>query len=290
MSGVAVSFEIFPPRNEAAWKTLRPAMARLAAYRPEYVSVTYGAGGSTKPATLETVAWLKRETRLDVAGHLTCVGATRYEVDATVAAYRALGVRRAVALRGDPADGMGAPYSPHPLGYQTTADLVAALTEFGDMDVAVSAYPEKHPASPDFAADLDVLAAKAEAGARRAITQFFFDNESFYRHRDRVAARGIDVELVPGILPIGSFAQVASFAQRCGTHIPARLQERFAGLENDPDTQRLVAAAVAAEQVDDLATNGVGAFHFYTLNRAELTVACCRMLGLVPDDSAGAAA
>lgn len=212
MSGLVVSFEIFPPRNEAAWKTLRPAMERLAVYGPEFVSVTYGAGGSTKPASLETVGWLKRETALDVAGHLTCVDATREEVDAVIAAYHTLGIRRIVALRGDRPGGTGEPYAPHPLGYQSTAELVAAARAFGGIEVSVSAYPEKHPNSPDFATDLDVLAAKVEAGASHAMTQFFFDNESFYRYRDRVAARGIDVHLVPGILPIGSFTQVASFA------------------------------------------------------------------------------
>lgn len=290
MTKLKVSFEIFPPKNEAAWKTLRPAMARLAGYQPEFVSVTYGAGGSTKSATRDALSWLRTEVSCGVAGHLTCVGATRAETDAVVRDYAQMGVRHIVALRGDSPDGIGADYLPHRDGYQSTAELVADIRAIGDMEVSVSAYPEKHPHSRDFNADLDVLAAKVDAGARRAITQFFFDNADFFRLRDRVAARGIDVDLVPGILPIGSFGQVTRFAAQCGASMPDRLKTRFAGLDADLDTHKLVAAAVAAEQVDDLAENGVSEFHFYTLNRAELSIACCRMLGLVPAKLTGAAA
>ncbi|MEZ5876490.1 MAG: methylenetetrahydrofolate reductase [NAD(P)H] [Tepidamorphaceae bacterium] len=290
MSGLTVSFEIFPPKTDAAWATLRPAMQRLAAYNPAFVSVTYGAGGSSRPATLETLQWLKRETDLPVGGHLTCVDVSRKDTDDVVRAYADLGINHIVALRGDPAEGPGADYKAHPEGYQSTADLIRGIRDIGDFEVSVSAYPEKHPHSPDFETDLDVLAAKVDAGATLAITQFFFENDTFYRYRDRVAARGIDVDIVPGILPIGSFRQVTNFAARCNSHIPARLFERFDGLDDDPELHRLVAAAVAAEQVDNLAANGVSEFHFYTLNRAELTIACCRMLGCHPANGEGQAA
>ena len=290
MSSLTVSFEIFPPKTDAAWETLRPAMLKLAAYNPAFVSVTYGAGGSSRPATLETLQWLKRETELPVGGHLTCVDVSRHDTDDVVRAYASLGINHIVALRGDPAEGPGADYVAHKEGYQSTADLVRGIRDIGDFEVSVSAYPEKHPHSPDFETDLDVLAAKVDAGATRAITQFFFENEAFYRYRDRVAARGINVDIVPGILPIGSFKQVTNFAARCQSHIPALLFERFDGLDSDPEMHRLVAAAVAAEQVDNLAENGVSEFHFYTLNRAELTIACCRMLGCLPANNAGQAA
>ncbi len=286
MSDLTVSFEIFPPRSPTAWDNLHKAVRRLEAYRPAFVSVTYGAGGTTRAPTLEAVSWLAGETRLPAAGHLTCVGAAREETDAVVRAYRQAGAQQVVALRGDPPEGAGAPYRPHPEGYQSTAELVAAIRAIHPFEVSVSAYPEKHPQSRDMDADLDVLAEKVEAGACRAITQFFFDNEDFFRYRDLVAARGIDVNLVPGILPIGSFQQLTRFAEKCGARIPESLHRCFAGLEDEPETHRLVAAAVAAEQIDDLASNGVREFHFYTLNRAELTIACCRILGLTPKPKA----
>lgn len=286
MSSLVVSFEIFPPRNAAAWDDLRPAIRELASYDPAFFSVTYGAGGSSRPETLETLRWLTGETGLRAGGHLTCVGAPKSEIREVVSAYKKMGVNHVVALRGDPPEGPDSPYEPHPRGYRSTAELVSDIREAGDFEVSVSAYPEKHPHSPDFSRDLDVLAAKAEAGAARAITQFFFDNQDFYRFRDMVAARGIDINIVPGVLPIGSFRQISRFAARCGARIPARLHERFEGLEPGSEMHRLVAAAVAAEQVDDLAANGVSEFHFYTLNQAALTAACCRMLGRLPQEAA----
>ncbi|MFN0264321.1 methylenetetrahydrofolate reductase [NAD(P)H] [Tepidamorphus sp. 3E244] len=282
MSASSISFEIFPPRDDKAWKTLRPAMKELADYNPAFVSVTYGAGGSSRPATLETLKWLTGESRLTAGGHLTCVGAPRSEIDAVVKAYRELDVHHVVALRGDMPGGPEEAYVPHPEGYGSTADLIRGIREIGEFDISVSAYPEKHPHSPDFETDLDVLAAKADAGANRAITQFFFDNDYFYRFRDRVAARGIDINLVPGVLPIGAFPQVSKFAARCQSTIPQRVADKFDGLDPKSEMHRLVAAAVAAEQVDDLSANGVEEFHFYTLNQAPLTIACCRMLGRLP--------
>jgi methylenetetrahydrofolate reductase (NADPH) len=255
---------------------------RLAPLQPRFVSVTYGAGGSTRERTHNIVSRIVSETPLTPAAHLTCVGAAREEVDEVVRAYWAAGVRHIVALRGDPPEGVGSRYVPHPDGYQSTAELVAGIRAIGDFDVSVSAYPEKHPESQDFDADLDVLAAKLDAGAARAITQFFFDNELFYRFRDRAAARGIGVELVPGIIPVGNFKQIVRFAGSCGASVPSWLAGRFEGLEDDPDTRQLVAASVVAEQVLDLQANGVSEFHFYTLNRAELVYAACHMLGIRP--------
>ncbi|ESR27352.1 methylenetetrahydrofolate reductase [NAD(P)H] [Lutibaculum baratangense] len=286
----SVSFEFFPPKNEAMERTLWRSIERLAPLQPKFVSVTYGAGGSTRERTHNVVARIVRETPLRPAAHLTCVGASCDEVDEVVRLYHEAGVRHIVALRGDPAEGVGACYAPHAQGYQTTADLVAGIKRVGDFEVSVSAYPEKHPESPDVDADLDVLEAKVDAGADRAITQFFFSNEHFYRYRDRVAARGIDVDLVPGILPISNFAQVKKFAGMCGASVPDFLGERFEGLDEDPETRQLVAAGVVAEQILDLAANGVKEFHFYTLNKAELSYAACHMLGLRPHFATDAAA
>jgi methylenetetrahydrofolate reductase (NADPH) len=277
---IAVSYEFFPPKTPEMERTLWHSIERLAPLDPRFVSVTYGAGGSTRERTHNIVSRIVRETPLTPAAHLTCVGAAREEVDEVVRAYWEAGVRHIVALRGDPPEGVGSRYVPHPQGYQSTAELVAGIRAIGDFDVSVSAYPEKHPESADIDADLDVLAAKLDAGAARAITQFFFDNSLFYRFRDRVAARDIEVELVPGILPVGSFKQVVSFAARCGASVPSWLADRFEGLEDDPETRQLVAASVVAEQVLDLRANGVNEFHFYTLNRAELVYAACHMLGI----------
>ena len=287
---IKVSFEFFPPKTEAMDERLWDTVVKLAQLNPDFVSVTYGAGGSTREPTARTLSRIIGETGMPAAAHLTCVDATRDEVDAVIADFIARGVRRFVALRGDPAAGAGTRYAPHPQGYANAAELCGALSRYGDIDISVSAYPEKHPESADFATDIDMLKRKVDNGAKRAITQFFFENDTFYRYRDRVAARGIDVDIVPGILPIGSFKQVTNFAARCQSHIPARLFERFDGLDSDPEMHRLVAAAVAAEQVDNLAENGVSEFHFYTLNRAELTIACCRMLGCLPANNAGQAA
>jgi methylenetetrahydrofolate reductase (NADPH) len=287
---LAVSFEFFPPKTAEMEASLWKAVERLAPLCPHFVSVTYGAGGSTRDRTHQIVARIARETDLRPAAHLTCVDASREEIEEVIYAYWDAGVRHIVALRGDPAEGVGARYRPHPHGFQTTAELVEGIRRIGNFEVSVSAYPEKHPESPDFDTDIDVLAAKVDAGATRAITQFFFDNAYFYRYRDRLAARGIDIPVVPGILPISNFAQAARFAERCGTHIPESFAARFEGLDQDPETRLLVAASVVAEQVLDLLDNGVSDFHFYTLNRAELVYAACHMLGLRPALTTSAAA
>ena len=279
---ISVSFEFFPPKTAEMEATLWQSIERLAPLDPRFVSVTYGAGGSTRERTHATVARILAETALDPAAHLTCVGATREEVDEVVRSYWDIGVRHIVALRGDPPEGIGAAYTPHPGGYESSADLVAGLKRIGDFEVSVSAYPEKHPESPTVDADIDMLKRKIDAGATRAITQCFFDNDLYERYLERVRARGIDIPIVPGILPVLSFEQVTRFATRCGASVPASLAKRFAGLEDDKETRRLVAAVVAAEQVLDLVERGVGDFHFYTLNRAELVYATCHLLGLRP--------
>ncbi|WP_395686957.1 methylenetetrahydrofolate reductase [NAD(P)H] [Aestuariivirga sp.] len=279
VSGLSVSFEFFPPKSpddDSFWRTIR----RLETVGPEFVSVTYGAGGTTRDRTLATVRRIASETRLKPAAHLTCVGASRAEVDATILEFAAAGVRHILALRGDPPAGVGAKFTPHPDGYRNAADLVRGIRELGDFEVSVSAYPERHPDSVSIEEDLAFMADKAEHGASRAISQFFFHNAFFLRLRDRIAARGINIELVPGILPITSFARVSEFAAKCGAHVPPALARRFEGLDDDPDTRNLVAAMVAAEQVDQLRREGVTHFHFYTLNRADLVYAICRVLGL----------
>ena len=280
--GIRVSFEFFPPKNEEAETSLWEAVTRLAPLDPLFVSVTYGAGGSTRERTHGTVARMVRETELRPAAHLTCVSATRAEVDEVIRSYAAAGVRHIVALRGDPLAGVGTRYQPHPGGYAHSADLVAGIKAIGDFEVSVSAYPEKHPESPSFDFDIDMLKAKVDAGANRAITQFFFDNEHYLRFVDRVRAAGIDVPIVPGIVPVQNFKQVRNFAERAGTEVPRRLAERFEGLDDDVATRKLVAAAVAAEQVFDLVDRGVSDFHFYTMNRADLVYAICHLLGLRP--------
>lgn len=284
------SFEFFPPKSAEMEAKLWETVQRLEPLGPHFVSVTYGAGGSTRERTLRTVGRIAAETALVPAAHLTCVDATREEVDQVIADFAALGVRRFVALRGDPVEGVGAAYRPHPDGYANAAELVAGIRRQGDFDVSVSAYPEKHPESPDFATDIDMLKRKVDAGATRAITQFFFENDLYERYVERARAAGIYIPIVPGILPIHNFRQVAGFSGRCGTHVPAWLAERFAGLENDPQTHALVASAVAAEQVIDLIERGVSDFHFYTMNRADLAFAICHLIGVRPSEQAGTAA
>ena len=280
---LSVSFEFFPPKDEAMEKILWGSIERLAPLEPSFVSVTYGAGGSTRERTHNTVKRILTETALTPAAHLTCVAATREEIDAVVRAYHAAGVRHIVALRGDPLGGAGDRYAPHPGGYQNAADLAAGIKRIAhDFEVSVSAYPERHPDSPTLEADLDMLKAKVDAGATRAITQFFFDNELYFRYLDRVRARGIDIPIVPGILPVQNFKAATNFATRAGASVPAWLAERFEGLDNDPATRKLIAAAVAAEQVIDLLDSGITAFHFYTMNRADLVYAICHLLGLRP--------
>ncbi|TDR89673.1 methylenetetrahydrofolate reductase [NAD(P)H] [Enterovirga rhinocerotis] len=278
---IRVSFEFFPPKSEEMEKTLWSSIERLAPLRPNFVSVTYGAGGSTRERTHRTLERILGETALRPAAHLTCVAATREEVDEVVRGYRDTGVRHIVALRGDPLAGIGAAYEAHPGGYAQTSDLVAGIKAISpDFEVSVSAYPEKHPEAPSLEADLDALQKKVDAGADRAITQFFFDNDLYLRYLDKVHARGIDVPIVPGILPVQNFKQAKSFAERAGASVPEWLGARFEGLENDPETRKLIAAAVAAEQVFDLVDRGVRDFHFYTMNRADLVYAICHLLGL----------
>jgi methylenetetrahydrofolate reductase (NADPH) len=283
---VRVSFEFFPPKTEEMERTLWEAITRLAPVAPSFVSVTYGAGGSTRERTHATVRRILNETALLPAAHLTCVAADRTEIDNVVRAYVDAGVRHIVALRGDPVGGAGARYAPHPGGYRNAADLVGGIKRIADLEVSVAAYPEKHPDSPSVEADIDMLAAKVDAGANRAITQFFFDNDLYFRYLDRVRARGITIPVVPGILPVQNFHQVRTFAERCGTSLPAWLAHRFAGLENDAATRRLIAAAVAAEQVVDLVDRGVTDFHFYTMNRADLVFAICHLLGVRAQEKA----
>ncbi|MEA2953028.1 MAG: methylenetetrahydrofolate reductase [Alphaproteobacteria bacterium] len=279
---IGVSFEFFPPKTEEMEKTLWEAVTRLAPLAPNFVSVTYGAGGSTRERTHATVKRILDETPLTPAAHLTCVAATRDEVDQVIRDYCAAGVRHIVALRGDPTSGVGARYAPHPGGYENGADLVGGIKRICDVEVSVSAYPEKHPDSPNVGSDIDMLKAKVDAGATRAITQFFFENDLYFRYLDRVRARGINVPIVPGILPVQNFKQTKNFAERTGASVPAWLAERFAGLDDDPATRKLIAAAVAAEQVLDLVDRGVTNFHFYTMNRADLVYAVCHLLGLRP--------
>jgi methylenetetrahydrofolate reductase (NADPH) len=281
-SNIRVSFEFFPPKTAEMEQSLWEAVGRLAPLEPNFVSVTYGAGGSTRERTHATVKRILAETLLTPAAHLTCVAATRAEIDTVIAGYAEAGVRHIVALRGDPPAGAGERYTPHPGGYRNAADLVAGIKHHGDLEVSVSAYPEKHPDSPSVEADIDMLKAKVDAGANRAITQFFFENSLYFRYLDRVRGRGIHIPIVPGILPVQNFKTTKNFAARCGASVPAWLAERFDGLDDDPATRKLIAAAVAAEQVLDLVGHGVTDFHFYTMNRADLVYAICHLLGLRP--------
>jgi methylenetetrahydrofolate reductase (NADH) len=287
---IDVSFEFFPPKTEKMEAALWTAIERLAPLQPEFVSVTYGAGGSTRERTHATVARIVRETDLKSAAHLTCVAATKEEVDAVARAYWDVGVRHIVALRGDPLGGPGTMYEPNPGGYINAADLVAGLKKIANFEISVAGYPEKHPESPSLAADMDNLKAKVDAGADRIITQFGFDNSYYLRFLERARAAGIWVPITPGIVPIHNFKQVAGFAARAGASMPSWLARRFDGLENDPATSHLVAAAVATEQVMDLVDEGVKKFHFYTLNRADLVYAICHLLGLRPRARAKASA
>ncbi|HKG77703.1 MAG TPA: methylenetetrahydrofolate reductase [NAD(P)H] [Beijerinckiaceae bacterium] len=277
---IRVSFEFFPPKTPEMEATLWSSIERLAPLNPSFVSVTYGAGGSTRERTHSTVSRLVRETSLKPAAHLTCVAATQDEVDEVVRSYWDAGVRHIVALRGDPIAGVGARYEPHPGGYAQACDLVAGIKRIADFEVSVSAYPEKHPEAASLDADIDALKRKVDAGATRAITQFFFDNDLYFRYLDRVRARGVNIPIVPGILPVQNFKQAANFAQRTGASVPDWLAARFEGLDQDVETRKLIAAAVAAEQAIDLVDRGVSDFHFYTMNRADLVYAVCHLLGL----------
>ena len=275
----AVSFEFFPPHSEKMEATMWQSIDRLSALEPSFVSVTYGADGSTRERTHNAVERIIKETDLTAAPHLTCVGASRGEIDDIAREYWDMGIRHLVALRGDaPKDADR--YEPHPDGYAYASDLVDGLKKIGDFEISVAAYPEVHPEAPSAEFDLDNLKRKLDAGATRAITQFFFDSNAFLDFRDRCAATGIDAPIVPGILPITRFAQMTKFAAQCGTSVPDWLRERFEGLDDDPETRNLIAASVAIEQVRRLQAEGVDEFHFYTLNRSELTVAICHALGI----------
>ena len=275
-----VSFEFFPPKTPEMEERLWEVIKRLEPLAPRFVSVTYGAGGSTRERTHATVRRIRQETGLEPAAHLTCVAATREEIDRVAQDYWVAGIRHIVALRGDPPGGLGAAYTPHPDGYAYAADLVAGLRRRADFEISVAAYPETHPAAHSPDQDLDNLKAKLDAGANRAITQFFFDVDLYLRFRDRAHAAGIRVPIVPGILPVTNFAQLKRMAAGCGASIPGWMAGHFDGLDDDPDTRRLVAASLAAEQCRRLHANGVHEFHFYTLNRADLIVAICHLLGV----------
>ena len=279
---IEVSFEFFPPKTSAMEETLWQSIRRLEPMLPEFVSVTYGAGGSTRERTHNTVSRIVQETRLKPAAHLTCVDATKAEVNEVAKAYWDAGVRHIVALRGDPAAGVGTRYEPSPGGYSNAADLTAGLKSIAPFEISVAGYPEMHPESDSEAADLDNLKAKVDAGADRIITQFVFEQELYLRFLEKVRAAGIWVPVIPGIIPIHNYPQVSNFARKTGASIPAWLSRRFEGLEKDPGSTHLVAAAMATEQVMHLADHGVTQFHFYTLNRADLVYAICHMLGLRP--------
>jgi len=285
-----ISFEFFPPKTEEMERSLWDSITRLAPLHPNFVSVTYGAGGSTRERTHATIARILKETDLTPAAHLTCVNASRADIDEVVARYHDVGVRHIVALRGDPMTGIGTAYTAHPDGYQTSAELVGNIRKnYPDVEVTVSAYPEKHPESADFDADIDVLKAKVDAGATRAITQVFFDNDLYFRYLDRVRARGIEIPILPGIMPMHNFKQARGFVTRAGTTVPDWLAEKFDGLDNDPETRKLVAATVAAGQVQKLFKHGVENFHFYTMNRADLVFAISHLLGIRPNGAQKAA-
>lgn len=279
---VQVSFEFFPPKTLEMEAVLWQAIGKLAPLKPRFVSVTYGADGSTRDRTHRIVSRIVSETGLVSAPHLTCVGAARSEIQDVARLYRDEGIRHIVALRGDPPQG-ATRYDPHPGGYAYAADLVHGLREVADFDISVAAYPEGHPEAPDADFDLQNLRRKLEAGASRAITQFFYDTDNFLRFRDRCAARGITAPIVPGILPITRFRQMLNFASRAGATVPRWLHDRFDGLDDDLETQRMLGVSIAIDQVVTLRRNGISEFHFYTLNRAELTYAICRALGVRPE-------
>ncbi len=284
------SFEFFPPKTEEMEATLWNSIRRLECLNPAFVSVTYGAGGSTRERTHRTVRRIIQETDLKPAAHLTCVNATRDEVDAVIRDYWEAGVRHIVALRGDPPEGIGAAYVPTDGGYGNAADLSEGIKEIADFDITVGCYPEKHPESPSFDADLDLLKRKIDNGATRAITQFFYDAEHYARFVDRARVAGIEIPIIPGIMPVTSFAALKRMAGGCGATIPQRLADLFETLDDDPATRKLVAATVAVELCEQLCALGVEQFHFYTLNRAELTFAICHMLGIRPAGEQQAAA
>lgn len=282
---IEVSFEFFPPKTEKMGETLWQSVETLKPLGPRFASVTYGAGGTTRERTHQQVVRIQNEAGIPAAAHLTCVGATREEVDEVARHYWAEGIRHIVALRGDAPDGSGK-YAPHPGGYANAVELIAGLKQVADFEISVAAYPEVHPDSPDAQADIDNLKAKFDAGATRAITQFFFNTRCFFDFRDRAAAAGIKGEIVPGIMPVMSFAAVQRMSALCGTAIPGWMEGLFEGLDERPEARQLVSATIAAELCRRLYAGGVRQFHFYTLNRAELSYAICHMLGMRPKGDA----
>ncbi|WP_363350531.1 methylenetetrahydrofolate reductase [NAD(P)H] [Methylocystis echinoides] len=277
-----ISYEFFPPKTAEMEKQLWESVKRLEALDPHFVSVTYGAGGSTRERTHAIVARIARETRMNPAAHLTCVSSSAAEIDEILHGYWEAGVRHIVALRGDPPTGVGAKFEPNPKGYASSCELVRGIRRLHDFEISVSTYPEGHPESSSVEQDLDALQVKIDAGATRAITQFFFDNDIYFRFLDKARARGVKIPIVPGIMPIRNFRQVASFAQKAGASVPRWVAERFEGLDDDPETRALVAATTAVEQVMGLARAGVDEFHFYTNNRADMVFAICHLLGVRP--------
>jgi methylenetetrahydrofolate reductase (NADPH) len=283
---LAVSFEFFPPKTPEMQEQLWRAVRRLEPLKPSFVSVTYGAGGSTRDRTHATVKRLVEETTLVPAAHLTCVGASRAEVDDVVHGYWDAGIRHIVALRGDMPE-LGAPYAPHPDGYQSTPELIAGIRKIAPFEISVSCYPERHPETPSLDDDITLLEKKVAAGATRAIGQFCFSTEAIAEFRDRVAARGLNIPIVPGLMPTTNFKGVARMAGRSGASVPAWLTRLYEGLDDDADSRKAIAAALLADQVQALRGHGFDHFHFYTLNQADLTYAACRLLGLPPADRKG---
>lgn len=279
MENLAISFEIFPAKSPDGEARLLATVAELARLDPAFISVTYGAGGSTRERTLSLVRSLAG-TGADVAGHITCVGASREEIDAVLREYRAAGVRRIVALRGDSPDGIGAPYKPHTDGYAYASDLVAGARALGDFDIAVGCYPETHPEARGLQDELDNLKRKVDAGADRAVTQFFFEPEIFLRYRDAVADAGIAIPIVPGVMLQPNFAGLKKMAHLCGAFVPLRIARAYDGLENDAEARDRATVEIAAQLCERLRREGAGAFHFYTMNRASLAAAVCEKLGL----------
>lgn len=284
--GVRLSFEFFPPKTEEMEGQLWTTVDELSAWDPDFVSVTYGAGGSTRGPTLSTVKGIAQRSHLRAASHLTCVGATKAETHVIVEEFRSAGIRHFVALRGDPQGGIGTAYQPHPGGYANAAELTAGLRTLGDFEISVSAYPEKHPESPDVAADIDMLKRKVDAGATRALTQFFFENDQYERYVDKVRAAGIDIPIVPGILPVHNLAQVRKFAGMCGASVPDYVIARLGTVDDLPEERFKAASALAAEQVRDLIHRGVSEFHFYTMNRSALVSRVLELSGFERVDNA----
>lgn len=282
MGNLKTSFEFFPPKSEKMQTQLWSAIERLAPLNPDFVSVTYGAGGSTRDRTHDTVKRIIKEKSIATAAHLTCVNATKQEVNDVLQDYWQSGVRHIVALRGDPPEGLGAKFEQTKDGYRNAADLASGAKSLHDFEITVGCYPERHPESPDFELDIELLKQKIDAGATRAITQFFYDNDVYFRFLERVRRAGINIPIVPGIMPVLNFKSLQKMAKICGTTIPEKLLRMFENLDDDAQTRQMVAATLSAEQCLDLAAQGVNSFHFYTLNRAEMAFALCHMLGVRP--------